>query len=91
MTGQHITRRVDLIEDVGRSMNPELDLGQVEGAFIMGIGYWIYEQLIYDQKTGQLTNYRTWVSFLNLSNLINICKKKKLKKKIKNIYFFVEL
>lgn len=60
LTGQHITRRVDLIEDVGRSMNPELDLGQVEGAFIMGIGYWIYEQLIYDQKTGQLTNYRTW-------------------------------
>lgn len=70
MTGQHIIHRVDLIEDVGRSMNPELDLGQVEGAFTMGLGYWMYEQLIYDPKTGQLTNYRTWVLFLNLSNLI---------------------
>ncbi|XP_061934259.1 uncharacterized protein LOC107992596 isoform X2 [Apis cerana] len=60
LTGQHIIHRVDLIEDVGRSMNPELDLGQVEGAFTMGLGYWMYEQLIYDPKTGQLTNYRTW-------------------------------
>ncbi|CAL7942348.1 unnamed protein product [Xylocopa violacea] len=60
LTGQHILHRVDLIEDVGRSMNPELDLGQVEGAYVMGMGYWTMEDLIYDQKTGQLTNYRTW-------------------------------
>ncbi|XP_076758274.1 uncharacterized protein LOC143427746 [Xylocopa sonorina] len=60
LTGQHIVRRVDLVEDVGRSMNPELDLGQVEGAFVMGMGYWTTEDLIYDPATGQLTNYRTW-------------------------------
>ncbi|XP_076397558.1 uncharacterized protein LOC100882814 isoform X3 [Megachile rotundata] len=60
LTGQHILRRVDLMEDCGRSMNPELDLGQVEGAFVMGIGYWTSEDLIYDPKSGQLTNYRTW-------------------------------
>ncbi|XP_043603195.1 indole-3-acetaldehyde oxidase-like isoform X2 [Bombus pyrosoma] len=60
LTGQHVLHRVDIIEDVGRSMNPELDLGQVEGAFMMGLGYWTSEDLIYDPKTGQLTNYRTW-------------------------------
>ncbi|XP_015171182.1 PREDICTED: xanthine dehydrogenase-like [Polistes dominula] len=60
LTGQHILRRVDLLEDAGISFNPELDLGQVEGAFIMGIGYWTSEDLIYDPKTGALTNYRTW-------------------------------
>ncbi|CAK9818034.1 Indole-3-acetaldehyde oxidase [Anthophora plagiata] len=60
LTGQHILHRVDIVEDAGRSMNPELDLGQVEGAFIMGIGYWTSEDLIYDPKTGRLTNTRTW-------------------------------
>ncbi|KOC64413.1 Aldehyde oxidase 2 [Habropoda laboriosa] len=60
LTGQHIVRRVDIVEDAGRSMNPELDLGQVEGAFVMGLGYWTSEDLIYDSKTGQLTNTRTW-------------------------------
>lgn len=60
LTGQHIVERVDLIEDCGRSMNPEVDLGQVEGAFVMGMGYWTSEDLIYDPETGALTNNRTW-------------------------------
>lgn len=55
--------RVDIIEDVGRSMNPELDVGQIEGAFVMGLGYWTSEDLIYDLKTGRLTNDRTWVRY----------------------------
>ncbi|XP_015433474.1 PREDICTED: indole-3-acetaldehyde oxidase-like [Dufourea novaeangliae] len=60
LTGQHIVHRVDLMEDAGVSLNPEIDLGQIEGAFVMGLGYWTSEDLIYDPRTGQLTNYRTW-------------------------------
>ncbi|XP_036145981.1 xanthine dehydrogenase/oxidase [Monomorium pharaonis] len=60
LTGQHIIRRVDLMEDTGISLSPEIDIGQVEGAFVMGIGYWTSEDLVYNPKTGILTNDRTW-------------------------------
>ncbi|XP_025074447.1 xanthine dehydrogenase-like [Pogonomyrmex barbatus] len=60
LTGQHIIRRVDLMEDAGISLNPEIDVGQVEGAFVMGVGCWTSEDLIYDPKTGVLTSDRTW-------------------------------
>ncbi|KAJ8668983.1 hypothetical protein QAD02_000242 [Eretmocerus hayati] len=60
LTGQHLIRRVDILEDTGISLSPTIDIGQVEGAFIMGIGLWTSEDLIYDPDTGALTNYRTW-------------------------------
>ncbi|XP_045484579.1 xanthine dehydrogenase 1-like isoform X1 [Pieris rapae] len=59
LTGEWNIRRVDLIEDVGRSVNPEIDIGQVEGAFVMGCGYWTTEELVFS-PTGELLTDRSW-------------------------------
>ena len=43
------------------SMNPELDIGQVEGAFMMGLGMWLTEKIVYDPQTGRNLTNGTWV------------------------------
>ncbi|XP_073945872.1 xanthine dehydrogenase-like isoform X2 [Choristoneura fumiferana] len=60
LTGEWELVRVDLLEDAGLSVSPQIDVGQVEGAFIMGLGYWTCEQLVFDPETGELLTDRTW-------------------------------
>ncbi|XP_047987938.1 xanthine dehydrogenase-like [Leguminivora glycinivorella] len=60
LTGEHEVRRVDIIEDAGTSLNPTLDIGQIEGGFIMAMGYWTTERIIYDEASGELLTDRTW-------------------------------
>ena len=48
--------RADLLHDVGASINPALDIGQVEGGFIQGMGWLTTEELVYDAK-GRLTTH----------------------------------
>nr|XP_034832960.1 xanthine dehydrogenase/oxidase-like [Maniola hyperantus] len=64
LTGQFQIIRVDLLEDVGRSVNPDIDIGQVEGAFIMGVGYFTSEETVFKRKTGELLTDRTWNYFI---------------------------
>ncbi|KAK9891879.1 hypothetical protein WA026_017364 [Henosepilachna vigintioctopunctata] len=59
LTGQYFILRVDLIEDTGTSLSPNIDIGQVEGAFIMGQGYFTTEKIVFDENGRQLTN-NTW-------------------------------
>ncbi|XP_047028071.1 indole-3-acetaldehyde oxidase-like [Helicoverpa zea] len=60
LTGNHIVSRLDLLEDTGVSMSPEIDVGQIEGAFIMGLGLWTSEKLVFEESTGRLLTDRTW-------------------------------
>ncbi len=50
MTGEMRVDRVDIIHDVGRSLNPAIDIGQVEGAFVQGMGWLTTEELVYDAQ-----------------------------------------
>eukprot|EP01117_Protostelium_nocturnum_P009312 TRINITY_DN3335_c0_g1_i3.p1 TRINITY_DN3335_c0_g1~~TRINITY_DN3335_c0_g1_i3.p1 ORF type:complete len:1378 (-),score=549.37 TRINITY_DN3335_c0_g1_i3:123-4256(-) len=59
LTGNYQILRVDILFDCGISLNPAVDFGQIEGAFMQGIGYATSESLIID-KTGRLISNGTW-------------------------------
>lgn len=56
LTGEYRFLRADILHDVGHSINPAIDLGQVEGAFVQGLGWLTMEELWWDQQ-GQLRTH----------------------------------
>ena len=46
-----------MLHDVGRSLNPAIDIGQVEGAFIQGMGWLTTEELVWHPQTGTLMTH----------------------------------
>ena len=48
LTGENRILRTDIIHDTGNSLNPALDVGQVEGAFVQGAGWLTTEELVWD-------------------------------------------
>ncbi|MGR3712438.1 MAG: xanthine dehydrogenase molybdopterin binding subunit [Shimia sp.] len=50
LTGEYQVDRADVLHDVGKSLNPVLDKGQVEGAFIQGMGWLTSEELVWDDN-----------------------------------------
>ena len=50
LTGENRILRADLLHDCGASLNPALDIGQIEGAYVQGAGWLTTEELVWDQK-----------------------------------------
>jgi len=56
LTGENRARRVDILHDVGKSLNPAIDIGQIEGGFVQGMGWLTTEELVFDAKGKLLTH-----------------------------------
>ena len=48
LTGENRILRTDILHDVGRSLNPAIDIGQIEGGFVQGAGWLTTEELVWD-------------------------------------------
>jgi xanthine dehydrogenase large subunit len=57
LTGEWKLLRADVLHDVGQSINPALDIGQVEGAFIQGMGWLTSEELWWHPQSGKLMTH----------------------------------
>lgn len=63
LTGETFVRRCDVVYDMGKSLNPAIDVGQVEGAFVQGMGYVLTEQNVFQPDgpdRGRLNTLNTW-------------------------------
>lgn len=63
LTGETTILRADICYDMGKSMNPAIDIGQIEGAFVMGIGNVLSEELVFQpegEQRGALNTTNTW-------------------------------
>ncbi|MDP1692264.1 MAG: xanthine dehydrogenase molybdopterin binding subunit [Burkholderiaceae bacterium] len=57
LSGEFRLLRADVLHDVGSSLNPAIDIGQVEGAFIQGMGWLTMEELVWHPQTGALLTH----------------------------------
>ena len=55
LTGEYKILRADILHDVGDSLNPAIDIGQVEGAFVQGVGWLTTEELVWNEKGKLMT------------------------------------
>ncbi|KAL3677013.1 hypothetical protein R1sor_026961 [Riccia sorocarpa] len=59
LTGGVTILQTDILYDTGKSLNPAVDIGQIEGAFVQGVGYFVTEEVKWDENGVLITN-GTW-------------------------------
>jgi xanthine dehydrogenase large subunit len=78
LTGETQLLRVDILHDVGNSLNPAIDLGQVEGGFLQGVGWLTSEELVWNgagelrthaPSTYKIPTARDWPAAANVQLL----------------------
>jgi xanthine dehydrogenase large subunit len=57
LSGESRVTRADVLHDVGKSLNPALDIGQIEGAFVQGMGWLTTEELRWHPQSGALLTH----------------------------------
>merc|ERR1719334_754470 len=76
LTGDHTVLKTDIVMDLGESINPAIDIGQVEGGFMQGYGLFVMEQLIHSPDGTLLTKgpgaYKI-PSFNDVPSQFNVC------------------
>jgi len=60
LTGEVVINSSSILYDCGKSLNPTIDLGQCEGGFMMGVGFFLRERLINEEVTGKHITNGTW-------------------------------
>jgi xanthine dehydrogenase large subunit len=68
-TGELTVPRIDLLMDLGQSINPGIDRGQIIGGFVQGMGWVTAEQLVYDDAGELLSNSPTTYKIPNISDV----------------------
>ena len=61
--------RADIVEDTGSSLSPAVDIGQIEGSYLFGLGLWTSEKIVHHPDTGKLLTDDTWVNFHFLNTM----------------------
>ncbi|WCN14108.1 xanthine dehydrogenase molybdopterin binding subunit [Marinomonas mediterranea] len=56
LTGEYKFTRTDILHDVGATLNPAIDIGQIEGGFVQGMGWLTTEELVWNDKGRLMTN-----------------------------------
>ncbi|WP_230531834.1 xanthine dehydrogenase molybdopterin binding subunit [Microvirga roseola] len=56
LTGENRLLRADILHDVGQSLNPAIDIGQIEGGFVQGMGWLTTEELVFSREGRLLTH-----------------------------------
>ena len=57
LTGEHRILRADILHDAGQSLNPAVDIGQIEGGYVQGAGWLTSEELVWDAQSGRLLTH----------------------------------